>query len=346
MILKKTAIITLLSILVGFDCGTPLGPDAFLWQKVAELPKEYRGAKIRCAGPHGVYIISSYADRDVVVSFNGQDFSIEYDVGQNRSDIIDIGFIGGIGYLSVTDVINSNSLQARLLQWRGNEWETIITRPDFIAFKHIRPIDDDSCWLAVEKTIFNYNLAKYDNGNIIIYDQLGPIKDLAYAHDQNMVYAQSTLDPWTILVSSDGGATWAIERIDPPVPYNLPKAPESIAASPDALYVTAYLAFDDIEYRSIIKRTGPAGSGIYELSYAGYLSDVTREIGNCVFRDRDHGLAVGFGTSIYTNDSKNWIRENTYTYYNFEEYNLIPDPRGGFWCSNRSSGTITLLWHP
>ena len=319
------------------SCGEPLGPAPFGWEKKADIPPTYFDLSLYAVGPRGVYGVAwPYEGSQQLVVFDGSEFLVDYEVPSEEDYISGVAFIGGSGFMGVMLRTYPKGARATLMQLRNGVWEEVLRAPEYQGFSDIQPIDKNTCWLSGKRPAAPYAILKYENGALQTFGATDSA--LTAYSSQTTTYYVLKPEKGVLLITSDGGATWHEEVVEVPAHYEL-KRILHIAASPDALYLTTRVVAAGLEYYAIVKRTGLSGDGVYEFSYIGWSGPGVGQIDWCAFRDVDHGMAVGLGTSMYY-DAPNWFREPADPFDNF--FTLVPDPRGGYWAINGSD----LVWHP
>ena len=329
------------AVFVFLSCGEPLGPVAIGWEKKATVPREYSAFQLEAVGPKGLYsIVTTEAGYQQLVTFDGSHFSVDYRTPSPDDRINGVSFRGDTGFMGVARRTYPEGYNGSLLLYKNGRWEEVFASPEYEAMSALTVDGGNSCLLlCTRKGESVVDIARYSNGRLEVkggleYDFAG------YSPKTHMLYTYNRFatERREIFVSGDAGATWHREVCELPPHYEL-KRVVGTAASPDALYLIAWVVAADLEYFAIIRRTGQAGEGVYEFSYLGWLGPGVRETFGCAFRDVDHGMAVGLGTSMFY-DAPEWLRETVDPLQSF--YDLLADPRGGYWAISRRD----LVWHP
>jgi hypothetical protein len=185
----------------------------------------------------------------------------------------------------------------------------------------------------------------YNQGQLTEYGRITRPRFSAYVAPQNTFYC------YYGCLSGESGVKGCLAGFSPLYPnygeelITIPGGFKIIrlrdmAAGGDALYIVAVVETAGVEYEAVIKRKGPPGGGVYELSFLSRAAPGFLGLEECGFSDAAHGMAVGMGASIYY-DAPIWAREYV---ENPGQYltQLTPDPRGGFWADYYGR----LMWHP
>jgi len=336
-------------VLVTLSCGEPDGPVPFGWREEATLPAGYSGLSLYDAGPGGLYCRANAPDdRNVVLVYDGSAFKEDFSIASDEGILGDVAFAGDAGFLTANKTENRR-MYACILRRDGSAWLEVYRTLEYQYFTNPTPVNANCCWLVAHAETGNRRVAKYENGALTSYGETNGNYPLAYSPGLAILYNLYNADhgnegPAVITLTADGGASWAREPITVPAAYKLGRV-NDMGVTADALYLTAELDVAGLEtpYRAVIKRTGPAGQGIYELSYLSWVSPGVQDIDWLAFRDTDHGVAVGIGGSIYY-DAPTWTRETTDPLFSFQLESPVADPAGGYWAAARDERT--LLRHP
>jgi hypothetical protein len=319
-------------------CGEPLGPAPFGWENKATIPGDYSAFYPTALGPKGLYGIGvTQAGYRRLVTFDGSSFDVDYQTPTRDDFITGVSFVAGTGFMGVALRNYPEGHRATLLQVRDGEWAEILEIPEFEEFCILSAIDAKSCWLLSRRPNGRYEIAKYEDGRLNIIRPMVGHYFAGYSAKTNTFYA-FTSEAGDMMISGDGGDSWCNEKMAVPPGYKLAEI-TYVSASPEGLYITANVIAADLKYGAIIKRTGPAGEGVYELSYLGWVGPGVMRIDECAFRDADHGMAVGLGASLYY-DAPDWVREPVDPLSQIRD--LTPDPLGGYWAIYEGA----IVWHP
>ncbi len=331
---------------LALSCGAPLGPVPFAWVKKAELPGGYSGPTIYGVGSRGVYCNAAADDgRDVLLVYDGTAFTESYALEQSEGIINSGGFAGDYGFITLLRVSGLET-EPCLMEIRGGNWHEVYRSSGHQSFQYPIPLGVDTCWLvANEKEPSDvYRITKYEKGELKVYGETDQNSPVALSRAAGLFYYfPRGADGKRLNITADGGATWREENIKVPVPYEITRV-RDIAASPQTLYVAVEVEVAGINspYYAILKRSGPAGEGIYDFSYVAWTGPGFLQLDALAFRADDDGVAVGTGASIYS-DGRDWIREVVDPNFGFKY--LVPDERGGYWAMDRYN-EVDFLWHP
>jgi hypothetical protein len=336
------------ALLFSLSCGEPLSSVPFGWELKAHVPDEYLQFWPIAVGPNGLYaIVSTEAGYPQLVAFDGSRFTPDYQTPSPEDFITNCAFFGDTGFMGVARRVYPEGSDATLLQYKNGHWEEVLSSEEYFDFSVQTVGGDDSCLLLCRRKDNDvFDIARYANGRLEVKGRIDGDSggDFAaysagtrtmYAYKRGAMEAGKT---WNVFVSDDLGATWHHEAVEIPPQYKL-KRERGAAASPDALFLNACVAAADLEYYAVIRRTGPPGEGVYEFSYIGWVGPGVGQIDRLAFRDADHGMALGLGTSMRY-DAPEWFRETSDPLRQFES--LVADPQGGYWAVSWRE----LLWHP
>lgn len=340
--MRNVMLICVLAATLTSTCGEPQDFSVFSWEVKSPLPNSNDDFGLVGASDHGLYISTSTEYDFTILLYEGGVFREFFSLSKTEGEIQSGGFFGDTIFLGVSRPTGVEDWVATLLRLRNGAWVEVARAPGFQRFYGITAIDENSCWLVGVTKSDEYKLLRYHNDILqTILNNIPSNYPPLYSKESHISYLSNNGGGGTDLwVAGADGMNWCEEVIQPPAPYKI-KQIKSIVASPAALYIVAYVESANLDYRAIIKRTGPPGEGVYEFSYLGWVGPGIRELSAAAFRDDDHGVAIGLGTSMSYN-APAWTREPTDNDYRFELNSLVADPRGGYWAIHRND----LIWHP
>jgi hypothetical protein len=349
VVFRKPALLLGSAALLTLSCGEAQGPVPFRWYEEATLPPGYSGLSLYDTGPGGLYCRANAPDdRNVVLIYEGSAFKEDFSISSREGILGDVAFSGDAGFLTIAKHEGGQGY-ACLMRREETGWLEVLESSEYNDFSYPTPVAANCCWLVATPPLGDSRIVKYENGALTVYGETHGDEDLAYSPRVGLLYNVNTYDGEkkpraVIVVTGDGGASWAEESITVPAPYKLDRF-NDMAATADALYLVAELNLAGLEtpYRAIIKRTGPPGQGVYELSYLSWVGPGTQDIDWIAFRDTDHGVATGLGGSIYY-DAPSWTRETTDPLFSFQPESPVADPASGYWAA--ALDEKTLLRHP
>jgi hypothetical protein len=123
-----------------------------------------------------------------------------------------------------------------------------------------------------------------------------------------------------LFVTGDGGKSWHAEKI-PAYLNGLRVNTYSWAAAGGALY------FAGRGTAPLIKRTGGAGPGEYELAFRSGISPSFRTVNDMAFNDLGEGVAVGDDTTVVITPDEVYLEETIDVQFKL----AAADDAGGFW---------------
>jgi hypothetical protein len=273
-----------------------------------------------------------------LVVFDGARFDVEFEISYEKGYFTTVNFGGGTAFLPVTYYKNPEGTEAALFEKIEGKWKEVLKTGEYNNFYAVQPVSYGTCWLIGDSGERYDEVLKYERGRLKHFGiEVSSGGFSAYSRESRTFYYFPTREGF-LLVTDNGGNTWREEAVKVPGHYRLNRI-SHITGAPNALFLLAGVFVEDLEYQAILKRTGPAGEGNYELSYLGWVGPGVIRIDECAFRDADHGMAVGLGASLFY-DAPCWFREPLEPFSRLE--GLAPDPLGGYWALYRD----TIVWHP
>ncbi len=342
-------------------CGPPDPDVACAWEFRAAIPSGYSGGYGVAVNGADVYVTSvkENNNRLVILKFDGSKFTEDYVAPYENfeeADFRDIAFAAGVGW-AVGAKMNPDAPPFYLpyiVRYSGSGWHDLDINDDSLGgFAAVSPVDGDECWLVGTISAgspFGPNgvLVKYKAGDFKRYRELGTVWGPVYGATSRRVYAVDSAtaqDYHTLLVSEDDGATWTRENISF---YDLDYELQFLMAGDDN-GDDFYLIGNFIgEAWGLVKRSGPVGDGLYELSFLEAVDPVFGDIHNVCFDDSGRGVAVGKNAALFY-DGRSWTREELPGSLDFRD--VAAAPEGGFWAlaytlDGFDWGSGALYYHP
>jgi hypothetical protein len=328
------------------SCEGPPAPEKSSWREITAIPYPYY--ELKAASLRGVYLTAGEeGGGEKLVYFDGREFKEEYAVF-NASDHIDYvtlpsRFLSNAGFMSITRETPCGPKAVLLI--RSDGWAEILENVNYGSFAHLCFVGDFTCWMVGTQPNAVGVVLYYNKGQLTEYDRVERPRFASYVAPQNTFYCYfgSTSGEGGVkgrlAAFSPGYGNCGEELITVPAGFEIERL-RDMAAGGDALYFVAEVETAGVAYEAVIKRTGPPGDGVYELSFLSRAGPGFLGLEECGFSDAAHGMAVGMGGSIYY-DAPIWSREYV---ENPGQYltQLTPDPRGGFWADYYRR----LMWHP
>jgi hypothetical protein len=328
------------------SCEGPPAPEKTSWREITRIPYPYY--ELNAASQRGVYLIAEEkGGGEKLVYFDGGEFKEEYAVLNPSDSINDVTlpsrFLSNAGFMSITRETPRGPKAVLLI--RSDGWAEIIEDANYISFSHLCFVDDFTCWMVGIQPNAVGVVLYYNKGQLTEYDRVERPRFASYVAPQNTFYCYfgSTSGEGGVKGRlagfSPGRGNCGEELITVPAGFEIERL-RDMAAGGDALYFVAEVETAGVAYEAVIKRTGPPGDGVYELSFLSRAGEGFLGLEECGFTDGAHGMAVGMGASVYYN-APIWSREYL---ENPRQYltQLTPDPRGGFWADYYGR----LMWHP
>ena len=325
------------------SCEEPAPPAKSTWREITAIPYLYYG--ITAASARGVYLIAGgegYGEK--LVFFDGDEFKEEYAVLNASDSITDVTLPPGMSNAGFMAIMRETSqgLKAVLLRRSEAGWDEVLKNVNYISFGDLCFVDDVTCWMVGSQPNAVGVVLYFKQGQLTEYGRITRPRFSAYVAPQNTFYCY-----YGSLSGEEGClagfhplyGNYGEELITVPGGFKIIRL-RDMAAGGDALYFFAEVETAGVEYQAVIKRTGPPGAGVYELSFLSRAAPGFLELEECGFSDAAHGMAVGMGGSVNYN-APIWSREYV---ENPRQYltQLTPDPRGGFWADYYRR----LMWHP
>jgi len=350
----------LVFILSCLSCSDiPLGPIDSEWVFKAVIPGQWFIPEgIACSRSGSIYVVGrdQIGVRNVIYKYDGSSFAEDFVSPYRDSGFSDIDFYNDTGY-----AVGYKSDGPYMVRYDGSEWnEVVIGDYGIFGLYNVSAISDSGCWLtACISSPFGGNVVpvKYAGGVFKFYNGLPDIGGVFFDRQEGTLYCLNDQGYTGIpkaVISADEGNTWIVEEIIldyPACEILAPNKGRSLYVVDGVLYFNVRIEMgeqpDDVRYNAIIKRTGPPGDGEYELVFMAPEGPYFTDVRALAFRDKKHGLAVGYETSVVYERSK-WLLENTADSFTLNTFEGIVVGSDGYWAFGSYAGTTEyrLFYHP
>lgn len=354
---------------IASDCGEPLGPAASGWVRYAVFPKDcWKVVGIAANFYSGrVYAATGGKGDSAIWRYDGRDFREDYVVPYEWEEgwLTDIACAGRTLWAAGGKNEGGRDSPYLIRNFSRSGWlEVPLATSRRGSISAVHPAGDLECWFTIDDgyvRVVNQRrgiLARYNDGKVVDFADLGDVtctvgaKAAGGKSGRNVVFAVEAVERGarigdsSVFVTDDGGASWLEERLDFRSPVG--KEVETVRAE-CASGTDLYLFVDFLSgYNGIVKRSGEAGRGEYELVFFAtkgrnftWLNDVAVRDGGI---NHSSGLAVGRDTSVVY-DGADWRLEEVPYPADIEHIAHAPD--GGFWASAHDmiSGRSELWYH-
>jgi len=294
---------------IFFNCGEPYYFPTSLWQMKAVPPG---GSAAMACHKNAVFFVTE----NKIVKFDGNTFTEDY-LAREAVQFYDVGFSGNDGWAVGADIAGK---KAFIVHNGGGRWrELVINEGNLSHFLQVTPVGAGRCWLVA----FPSSLFFWDGARLRLMAGGAPVNGGCYDESNGVLYTYRAKGPnnWELLITGDGGKSWVSEKI----PTSLHGFPLSTifswAAGAGALY------FAGLGTSPIVKRTGGAGRGEYEIVFRSGVGPNFRDVKDMAFNDFGDGVAVGDDTTVVFSPERVYLEETIDVQFKL----VTADAAGGFW---------------
>ena len=303
---------------IFFNCGEPYYFPASSWEIKGTPPG---GSEAIACHKNAVFLVK----QNRIVQFDGNAFTEDY-VAPEAVQFYDVGFSGNEGWAVGYDAAAKKPF---IVHNAGGGWrELVINEPDFYCITQVIPLGGGKCWLV---TVLPQGLLLWDGARLISMAGGAPVNGACYDRSNDVLYMYRPKSQYEreLLITGDGGKSWTFEKI--PASLNGFSLSQiwSWAAADGALYFAASpssAAGPGSSY-FIVKRTGGAARGDYELIFRSPLGPNFRNVKDMAFNDLGDGVAVGDDTTVVISPGGSYVEETIDVQFKL----VCADAAGGFW---------------
>jgi hypothetical protein len=304
------------------SCGEAYYFPPSAWGIKAIVPEACRAIACR---RNELFLLSQYK----VIKFGDGVFTEDY-VAPESVQFYDVAFSGHDGWAVGYDAATEKPF---MVHNAGRGWtELLINEPELSAIIQVIPVGGGRCWLvaAGRNSLFFWDGTRlksivggpqinggcYDSSTEVLY-----------------VYRPKARDEWELLITGDGGKSWRAEEV-PGALHGFPLHDIWSAAAADGAF---YFAASGSGSYVVIKRTGGAAPGDYDIIFRSPLGAHFREVKDMAFNGLGAGVAVGDDTTVVFSPERIYVEETIDVQFKL----VSADAAGGFW----AYGEPTALYY-
>ncbi len=294
---------------IFLSCGEPYYFPTSSWQMKAVPPGGYKAAM--ACHKNAVFFVTE----NKIVKFDGAGFTEDY-VAREGVQFYDVGFSGNDGWAVGAD---NAAEKAFIVHNGGGRWqELVINEGNLSHFLQVIPVGRGRCWLVA----FPSSLFFWDGARLRLMAGGAPVTGGCYDQSNGVLYTYRAKGPnnWELLITGDGGKSWLVEKI-PAFVNGLRVQIYSWAAGNGAVY------FAGLGTSPIVKRTGGAGPGEYEIVFRSGVGPNFRDVKDMAFNEYGYGVAVGDDTTVVFSPERIYVEETIDVQFTL----VSADAAGGFW---------------
>jgi len=312
------AMVALAVLALTGSCGDAHLPQPSAWRERARFPGDVRRVDDIAADADGS-LYFAVEKRDNAATIYKYDGSTLKEVFRSPYADSTLGSVGcGGGQIWAAGIKNEGTEECAycVRSYDGVIWEEVAVpyKLGLWCLGGVYPAADGTVWL-VGATANDSAVYTYRDGVWTMHPETAGAYALRLAVSaRGRAFAYHVQDKvLTMLISDNGGATWAEERVsldDPRFDLDRPSAFD-MAVAGDTIYLSGRLSSDleGFDFKGVVGREDvPPGQGRYYVSFASPHGEYFYDLSGMAFRAVDEGYCVGSQTSVRVERGK-WIKE-------------------------------------
>jgi len=311
------AVVYLASFVIAGGCGAPELAQPTSWREVHRFPDEYDARDVfgRDAGAVficGVDRTDDAAGRGTVWVWDGAEMRADYSAGPGSRFYLLSGARGSLWAVGSAPT-PAGGARPLVVTNDGTGWNTVPVADYVESVNRAAALGPDVCFFSSLFSIYEYNRGSWRK--VRDAPQGHYIKGLyATAGGRVFFFARPVGDyaPYVVLVSDDGGGSWAREELAVPAPFAVEDALGAALGGEDlflAAVISTVSGGEALDYWAVLdRRDARAGAGEYAVSFYAPAGPNFYSLNALAFASWDDGVATGPMTAVRLDDGV-WRQE-------------------------------------